>query len=90
MLRQAAELQPPIALRRAAVPTRAKPAGISREDDAVGGITLVVEAEELSRWARRCAEERLKARRTSNLAVAASAHNMAWTLALIAWAGAPL
>ena len=74
VVQQAAELSPPIALR----PTTTRD----------GRIVLSAEADELARWARRCAEERLRHKRTSGLVMAAAGHNMAWTIALIAGAGA--
>ena len=80
VIRQAAELSPPITLTLADAPS-----GKARPPLTV----LTAPPEELASWARRCAEERLRARRTSGLAVAAAGHNLAWTLALIGYAGLP-
>ena len=83
VIQQAAELQPPIALRLAdAPPTSAT--------DAPSVTVLTADPDELSQWARRCAEERLRAKRTGGLALAIAGHNAAWVAAAVAWGALPL
>jgi hypothetical protein len=82
VIRQAADLmQPPIVLRQHDSPEGADPAPATQ---------VTAAPDELAKWARLCAEERLKARRMGGVAVAAASHNLAWTLALVAYGGVPL
>lgn len=50
-------------------------------------LELCANREELARWARRCAEERLQKHNRSNFLMIAAGHNVLWTVALVAWMG---